>query len=153
MKLEHPLIEIVIRNCVFLNCAHSDIIIFWVLSHIDIKGNEKADSAAKSALDLPPVKVGVPYTDSKHYIRQYLFSTWQGNWRLAVHLQAVKLSCVVPPPLGHTHLTHSYILKKDTPHQCEQCQCILTVHHILVECNNLNQTRKSFRFHLGFVLF
>ena len=33
---------------------------------------------------------------------------------------------------GHTHLTHSYILK-DPPPQCEHCQCILTVHHFLVE--------------------
>ena len=29
----------------------------------------------------------------------------------------------------------SYILKKDSPPQCEPCQCILTVRHILVECN------------------
>ena len=38
--------------------------------------------------------------------------------------------------IGHTHLTHSYILKKDIPPQCERCQYILTVRHILVECNH-----------------
>ena len=57
----------------------------------------------------------------------------------------------------HTHLTHSYILKKDPPPQCEHCQCILTVRHILVDCNHLAQTRndifgrccvvESFKFH------
>ena len=62
--------------------------------------------------------------------------------------------------IGHTHLTHSYILKKDPP-QCEHCQCILTVRHILVECNNFAQERKdifgksdvveSFRFHLTLI--
>ena len=42
-------------------------------------GNEKADSAAKSALDLPRVKVGVPNTDFKHHINQYILSTCQDD--------------------------------------------------------------------------
>ena len=40
---------------------------------------------------------------------------------------------------GHTHLMHSYILKKDPPPKCEHCQCILTFRHILVECNNFSE--------------
>ena len=64
--------------------------------------------------------------------------------------------------IGHTHLTHSYILRKAPPPQCEHCQCILTVHHILVECNHFAQERKdifgrrdvveSFRFHPTLIL-
>ena len=76
MKLEHPLIGMVIRTCVFLNIANKDIIFCWVPSHVSIRGNENAYSAAKSALDLPCAKVGVPYTDCKHLISQYIFSTW-----------------------------------------------------------------------------
>ena len=50
-------------------------------------------------------------------------------------------------------MTHSYILKKDLPPQCEHCQCILTVRHILVECNHLPQTRNDiFQFHPELVL-
>ena len=37
-------------------------------------GNEKADSAAKSFLDLPRAKAGVLYTDFKHLISQYALS-------------------------------------------------------------------------------
>ena len=44
-------------------------------SHIGIWGNEKADSAAKSTLELPRVKVGVSSTDFKHHVSQYILST------------------------------------------------------------------------------
>ena len=53
-----------------LNLANKDITLCWIPSHDGIRGNEKADSAAKSALYLPRVKVGVPNTDMKHHISQ-----------------------------------------------------------------------------------
>ena len=161
MKLEHPLIGMVIRKCVFLNIAKKYIVFCWVPSHTGIRGNEKADSAAKTALDLPRTKVGVPYTDFKYLIGQYIFSTWQDDWNGAV---MNKLHSVKPvlgewqssyrrcrkdevvlcrARIGHTHLTHSYILKKDPPPVCEHCQCNLTVRHILVECNHFAQERKD----------
>ena len=62
-----------IRKCVFLTIANKDIIFCCVPSHVGIKGNEKADSAAKSALDLPHAEVGVPYTDFKHLISNISF--------------------------------------------------------------------------------
>ena len=76
IKLEHPLIGMVIRKCVFLNFAKKDIVFCWVPSDNGIKGNEKTDISAKSALDLPRTKVGVPYSDFKHCINQYILSTW-----------------------------------------------------------------------------
>ena len=154
MKLEHPLTGMVTRKCVFLNIANKDIIFCWVPSHVGIRGNEKADSAARSALDLPRAKVSVPYTDIK-------YSTWQDDWNGAV---VNKFHSVKPvlgdwqssyrrcrkeevvlcrARIGHTHLTHSYILKKDHPPHCEHCQRILTVRLIFVECNHLAQTRND----------
>ena len=79
MELEHPLIGMAIRTCVFLNIAYKNIILCWEPSYVGIRGNEKAESAAKSALDLPRAKVGVPYTDLKYIINQYIFSTWQDD--------------------------------------------------------------------------
>ena len=77
-----------------------------LLGHIGIRGNEKADSAAKSALDLPRATVSVSYNDFKQHIKQYVLSTrldileWcgceqasfcqAGPGRLAVLLQAVQ---------------------------------------------------------------
>ena len=40
MKLEHPLIPMVMRNCVVLNVANKDIIFCCVPSHTGIRGNE-----------------------------------------------------------------------------------------------------------------
>ena len=180
MKLEYPLIGMVIQKCVFLNFANKDNVFCWVPRHIGIRGNEKADSAARSALDLPCVKVVVPNPDFKHKINQCIISTWQDDWNGAI---TNKLHSVTPVlvdwqssyrrcrkdevvlcrvRIGHTHLTHSYILRKDPPPQCEHCQCILTVQHILVECNRFAEKRKdifgkrnvmeSFRFHPTLIL-
>ena len=65
MKLEHPLIGMVIRKCVFFNSVKKYIILCWLHSHVGIKGNEKANSAVKCTLDLPRSIVGVTYTDVK----------------------------------------------------------------------------------------
>ena len=64
------------KVCLFKYChGFTDIVFCWVPSHTGIKGNEKADIAAKSALDLPHAKV---------LIGQYIFSTWQDDWNGAI---------------------------------------------------------------------
>ena len=85
--------------------------------------------------------------DFKHHINQYILSTWQDDWNGAVtnKLHSVKLvlgnwqssyrlcrkdkTVLCRARIGHTHLTHSYILKKDPPPKCEHCQCNVTVCH------------------------
>ena len=164
MKLEHVLIGMVIRKCVLLNLANKDIIICWVPSHNGIRDNEKADSATRSALDLPRVKVGIPNTDFKHHINQYILSTWQYNWNGAVanKLHSVKpvlgdslSSCRVCRKDGvvlyrarvsPTHLTHSYIGRNDRSPQCEHCHCILK------DIFGKENVMESFRFHPTLIL-
>ena len=60
-----------------------------------------------------------------------------------VLLQAVREVVLCRARIGHTHLTHSYILRKDPPPLCEHCRCILTVLNILVECNHFARERKD----------
>ena len=167
------------KLCLFKYCQ-KDMDFCWVPSHTGIKGNRKADTATKTAWDLPRAKVSVPNTDFKHLISQYIFSTWQDDWNGAV---ANRLHSAKPvlgdwqssyrrcrkdevglwrARIAHTYMTHSYIIKKDPPPQCEHCQCNLSVRHILVECNHLARTRiaifgiccvvGSFKFHPELIL-
>ena len=45
--------------------------------------------------------------------------------------------------IGHTRLTHSFLLSGDDLLECGTCQCPLTVKHILVECVDLKDVRNK----------
>ena len=45
--------------------------------------------------------------------------------------------------IGHTQLTHSFILKEEPPLKCP-CRNQYSIKHILIECTKLNHTRKKF---------
>jgi hypothetical protein len=46
--------------------------------------------------------------------------------------------------VGHTYMTHSYLLKgEDTP-ECIPCQCRLTVEHLLIECVDYAVIRRKY---------
>ena len=53
----------------FVNFVNKDVFIAY--SAAATEDNEKADSVAKSALGLPRVKAGVPYTDHQHHSNKY----------------------------------------------------------------------------------
>ena len=78
-KFDNPLLlNILLR---FHNLSS---ILCWLPSHTGIKGNEKADIAAKSALLLTPSNFKLPYTDFKPIINKYLLNKWQSVWDTAV---------------------------------------------------------------------
>ena len=43
--------------------------------------------------------------------------------------------------IGHTHLTHCFLLKGEDPPQCTACGCQFTVKHILFECYDFIESR------------
>ena len=49
--------------------------------------------------------------------------------------------------IGHTHLTHNYILEGNGAPVCDQCDCVLSVEHILVHCSKFVNQRQ--RYHLN----
>ena len=54
-------------------------------------------------------------------------------WDLGLRLQ-----------IGHSRLTHSYLLSGDDSPTCQSCGIQLTVKHILVECANLQDIREKY---------
>ena len=46
--------------------------------------------------------------------------------------------------IGHTRLTHSYLLAGGDQPQCVTCQCPLTVKHILIECPDFRDIRNKY---------
>ncbi len=44
--------------------------------------------------------------------------------------------------MGHTRLTHGYLMSRETQPFCEACLIPLTVRHFLVECSSLVELRE-----------
>ena len=119
-----------------------------------MRGNHRADAAVKSALDLTPDKHNIPYTDLKPKINNFLHKKWQQRWNRNT---SNKLFQVKPflgewrPAfrksrcrIGHSRLTHSFILKQEQQPQCSTCQTPCTIKHVLLGCKVFNDTRKRY---------
>ena len=55
---------------------------------------------------------------------------WPGGSRIIRREESV----LIIIRIGHTHLTHGFLLKGEDPPQCIACDCHLTVKHILFDC-------------------
>ena len=49
--------------------------------------------------------------------------------------------------IGHTRITHSYLLKREEPPYCFGCDALFTVHHFLPECGDFSHIRNKY-FHV-----
>ena len=151
-KWDHPTVQTIMRFFVFLHTIYKTVIFCWMPSHMGISGNEHADSAAKASLQKVVSESLISYTDAYQNISQYVRDLWQREWDTAVNnkLHAIKpligeqLSAyrsvrrdevvLSRLKLGHSYLTHSYLLKGKPSPECVMCGCRLTISHILVDC-------------------
>ena len=159
-KLDNPLVQDILLR--FHNLSSKHIILCWLPSHTGIKGNEKADLAAKSALLLPPSNFKLPYTDFKPVINKYLFNKWQSVWDTAVHnkLHSIKPILSEWRPayrmdrkeevvltrlrIGHSYATHSYLLKGEEQPMCIPCDTPFTIKHVLLYCVDFENARNRY---------
>ena len=91
-KYEHPQTLQIIEMIDKLKSQNKVIKLCWVPSHMGIKGNEKADEAAKSALLIPVDKnIKISYTDTRSAITAHFKGIFQTRWN---DLQFNKLKSV-----------------------------------------------------------
>ena len=134
-------------------------------AHVDVKGNEKADKASKTATNLQQTSsLMVPHRDFREVIHKYVMDKWQARWSTLPGNQ--KLREIKPSiekwdssncfnrrdsvvltrlRIGHTYLSHSFLMlsgeDRQVP-QCHTCQCVLTIKHILTDCTSFNRQRQ-----------
>ena len=90
-KLHQSLILSILSIIHHLHLKNYDVVFCWIPSHIGITGNEKADQAAESALNLPNItSYPLAYSDITSSVKKHLFARWHNS---TVHI----FNTLLPP--------------------------------------------------------
>ena len=113
-----------------------DIHLCWLLGHVGIRGNERADRAAKTARKPP--------SDFKPISRKHITAMLQSTWDESPLNKLHEIAPIVNEPrthlstrrgqsvfnrcrIGHSRLMHEFLLKGEPPPECIPCNCPLTI--------------------------
>lgn len=158
-NLNNPLIQNILISLTHLS-ETNNISFCWIPSHVGILGNDRADRAAKDALNLSHSNFKIPYSDYKTCIKSQLNNTWQKRWD---DLDSNKLREIKPKigpskqithnrkentiltrlRIGHTRITHSFLLNNEIQPLCVACDAAFTVKHFLLHCIDLDLIRQN----------
>ena len=141
---------------------YKTIVYCWIPSHIGISNNERVDKKAKESLNLEQTGFKIPFNNFKPFINRYIFDKWQTSWNetpvdklkeikpiikesksviSSIRREAVVLTRL---RIGHTRITHSWLLNRDKQPNCTRCDVPFTVKHFLLDCLDFQQVRRSF---------
>jgi len=159
VKLDHPYLLEVHQLLTQLINSGKEIVFVWVPGHVGIQGNTSADSAAKDARSNPSLSENIVFSDLKPIAHAYVNQRWQEEWDQCVENKLHSFLPTIRAPLdrcrasrkeetvlcrlhiGHSYLTHSYLLKGEDPPVCELCGENLSVKHFLIHCVSLQEIR------------
>jgi kelch-like protein 2/3 len=160
---KHPIISEILAWLLRLVEAGKTISICWVPGHVGVRGNDRADEAAVGAAssDAAIYREDVPCHDhyprirtSVHHIWRELWlntrnnklrtikdsvSTWSSSYQRSRQMEIALCRLRI----GHTRLTHGYLIERRPIPYCDDCLVPLTVLHVLAECPSHNDVRQN----------
>ena len=108
----------------------------WIPSHIGIQGNEMEDKQAKTSLLLEPTSFKISFSNFKPSINKYILEEWETSWNNGIGNKLLDIKPTIGEyqsvvrnirkeevvlarlRLGHTRVTHSYLLQGEEQPQC-----------------------------------
>jgi len=79
-KLKIDIVQNIINDYTHFASRGKTIILCCIPSHVNIRGNERADTAAKSALSLPITNMKLPPRELLPCIYNFCLAKWQDIW-------------------------------------------------------------------------
>ena len=157
---KNPQIQKLLEKCHEL-LAYKEIVLCCIPSYIGIQGNETVDKQAKSSLSLEPTSFKITFSNLKPSINKYILEEWQTSWNDSIGNKLLDIKPTIGEHqsvvrnireeevvlarlrLGHTRVTHSYLLLGEEQPQCVGCDVPFTVRHFLLVCGDFAQVRNN----------
>lgn len=157
----HPLIVTILNRLHNLSNENINIKFCWIPGHSGFTGNEKADQVARRTSQAEKANCKLPPTDIKPLIHNYIKEKWQDEWNNQTNSKLYELNPKIDHitntyidnrwdqviysrcRIGHTRLTHSFLLKGERPPHCDVCQQTVTIKHVLTECPKYLPTKQK----------
>jgi ribonuclease HI len=146
------------------NTYNYKIKLFWIPGHSNIIENEHADLAAKTAITstLSSCRQIISSRDIQKLITNKCQLKWQqkwssystklnqikhniDNWTFPLEIHRKFEVILTRLRIGHTHISHSFLMAKEEPPICTACGVQVTIKHILTECRIYHNTRKNIK--------
>ena len=132
-------------------------------SHQGIYGNERADTAAKNAA-LHGTNATNEIQILKHEHKKAIFKVLRNKWNEiwsrepTSKLHNIRESSYKKTPdfeirkdltaitrlrIGHTNITHAYLMDRSQKKMCTRCDTPISVKHLIIECSTHQHIRKN----------
>lgn len=143
--------------------SSKDVKFVFIPSHVGIYGNEKADTAAKKATEGSVLEDILLASDYKNLINRRFKELWEEKWISTtgnkyreIRSSTKRWSCInmlkrrdsvvlTRLRMGHTNLTHSFLMSHENAPICDHCKEILSVQHIFNTCMKYETLRREIK--------